>query len=931
MAELMNDLHDPKRSQALLQAQTHILERIARGEALSATLHEIVRLAEQLSDGVEFSSSASVSGGPLYSILLLEEGQRLRHGAAPSLPDAWNAAIDGVEIGPQVGSCGAAAYLKQPVYVSDIGVDPRWALFRELALSHGLRACWSTPILSTEGEVLGTIALYHRAPASPQPDDLQFVEAISSLAGIAIERKNAEAALSLRARQQAVVAELGQRALTDPALDPLMEEAVRNVAAVLEVEFCKVLELLPGREGMFLRAGIGWKEGLVGNAVIGIGLDSQAGYTLLSKEPVLVWDLRSETRFSGPPLLHEHGVVSGISVVIPAAEGPWGVMGAHATRCRRFTEDDIHFFQSVANVLASAIERRRIEERLREETRTIEAIHRVGQVLAAELDLPTLLQRATDAATEITDAQFGAFFYNVTDAAGESFMLYTLSGISPDVFASFPMPRATSLFGPIFRGESSIRIEDVRQDSRYGRNAPYYGLPPGHPPVRSYLAAPVVSRSGEALGGLFFGHEEAGVFTARHERIVESLAAQAAVALDNAHLFQQAKEAEQRLLSQQEVLRRHAEELVERDRAKDEFLAMLAHELRNPLSPMLSAVELMERRALDDPILARARDTLRRQVRQMTRLVDDLLDVSRITRGAIELKLERMDLCAVVERSEQTSRPFMEERGHRFVVTVEPGEYPVEGDPMRLEQVLNNLLNNAAKYTDPGGAITLRLARESGGAALTVTDTGRGIPHEMLPRIFDLFTQVEPGIDRGLGGLGLGLTLAQRLVAMHHGSLFAHSEGPGQGSEFTVRLPLRDAEGELSGPGAVPLPAPTEERSLALLVVDDNQDAAITLSHLLEIMGHRVAVAYDGLTGVEAALANPPDAALLDIGLPGIDGYEVARRLRAHAETAGVTLIAISGYGQARDRERAKEAGFDHHLIKPVDPDALQALLRTLG
>jgi CheY-like chemotaxis protein/two-component sensor histidine kinase len=313
----------------------------------------------------------------------------------------------------------------------------------------------------------------------------------------------------------------------------------------------------------------------------------------------------------------------------------------------------------------------------------------------------------------------------------------------------------------------------------------------------------------------------------------------------------------------------------------------------------------------------------------MNRLVEDLLDVSRITRGKIDLKKDTIDLRVVVENALQTSRPFLQERNHDLSLSLPEFPLVVHGDATRLEQVLVNLLNNAAKFTEPEGRITLAAERDGDAALLRVRDTGRGIPQEKLPGIFDLFNQANPSLDRAQGGLGLGLTLVDRLVRKHGGTVTATSEGPGCGSEFVVRLPLSDSNLQAMSPPR-PLEAGTGE-SFDVLLVDDNVDAAETMRELLELWGHRVRVAHAGHAALGEADARAPDLVLLDVGLPDMDGYEVARTLKAGTGTADIPLIAITGYGQEHDRRRATEAGFDHHLVKPVEPEGLQALLTIIG
>jgi signal transduction histidine kinase/CheY-like chemotaxis protein len=378
------------------------------------------------------------------------------------------------------------------------------------------------------------------------------------------------------------------------------------------------------------------------------------------------------------------------------------------------------------------------------------------------------------------------------------------------------------------------------------------------------------------------------------------------------------------LLSTNDELEQRVAELrdaAEAGRHKDDFLAMLAHELRNPLAPIASAMHVLRLHPTDARLVDQAREVVERQVHHQARLLDDLLDVSRITRGKIELRKATVDLGRVVADAVETTRPHIESRRHTLTVRTPDGPLHVDGDPTRLGQVVANLLSNAAKFTDPGGTIVVSLVAEGGYAVVRVRDNGHGIPQEMQPAIFDLFTQVEPTLARSLGGLGIGLTLVRRLVEMHDGRVDVHSEGLGRGAEFTVRLPLQRVALE-PPPSAAPAAAPARH----VLVVEDNADAREMLRVSLELEGHRVEAADDGLQGVEMALSGRPDVMLVDIGLPGLDGYGVAARVRA-ALGREVVLIALTGYGQPDDRERTRHAGFDAHVVKPVDPDTLARLL----
>ncbi|HYD75850.1 hybrid sensor histidine kinase/response regulator [Ramlibacter sp.] len=357
------------------------------------------------------------------------------------------------------------------------------------------------------------------------------------------------------------------------------------------------------------------------------------------------------------------------------------------------------------------------------------------------------------------------------------------------------------------------------------------------------------------------------------------------------------------------------------DRRKDEFMAVLAHELRNPLAPIRNAVHVLKVCREDNARSAWARNIIERQVDQMARLLDDLLDVTRIARGKLEVRRERLDLAEPLERAIETSRPQLDAQGHAFEVDVPRGTLVVEGDAPRLAQVFANLLNNAAKYTDRGGRVQLSAHAEDGQAVVRVRDNGIGIDPAVLPTLFRIYTQAVPARERAQGGLGIGLSLVRGLVEMQGGSVAASSEGLGRGSEFVVRLPLVSHEA-----APVRRSAPVAEpRRLRVLVADDNHDAAQTLAVLLEVMGHQARIAADGEEAVELAESFRPDAVLLDIGMPRLDGYAAAQRIRE--KWPGTLLVAVTGWGRREDVQQAVAAGFDHHLVKPVGPEQLARLL----
>jgi signal transduction histidine kinase len=380
-------------------------------------------------------------------------------------------------------------------------------------------------------------------------------------------------------------------------------------------------------------------------------------------------------------------------------------------------------------------------------------------------------------------------------------------------------------------------------------------------------------------------------------------------------------------------LRESEEQLRDADRRKDEFLAMLAHELRNPLAPIRTAVQLMRFKELPDEQRTRARDIIERQIDQLVRLIDDLMDVSRITRGMITLHREPIDLTAVIARAVETTRPLIDSRRQELTVALPPRPLKVEGDSTRLAQVIGNVLNNAAKYTPEGGRIRLQLHAEVDEAVITVSDSGMGIPPEMLGNVFDLFTQVNRTLDRAHGGLGIGLALVRKIVQMHGGRVSASSAGVDQGTEIEIRLDLIEEErrtvaAHAAEAQAAELPELPVRR---ILVVDDNEDAAALIALLLKLAGQEVRTANDGAEALVTAAALRPDVVFLDLAMPGLNGYETARRIRQEPWGQEVALIALSGWGQRRDRARTAEAGFSAHLVKPVSEAQLLAVLAELA
>ncbi|MBM4439643.1 MAG: response regulator [Candidatus Rokubacteria bacterium] len=492
---------------------------------------------------------------------------------------------------------------------------------------------------------------------------------------------------------------------------------------------------------------------------------------------------------------------------------------------------------------------------------------------------------------------------HVTDESGDALRLASCEGIAVDTARAI----ARLDFGQDVAGTVALRrqplvVTSIQQsDDVQVRALKSFG-------IRACVCHPLVAET-RVLGTLTFASRTRDQFEPDEVAFLETICHYVTVAYERLRLLNELKEA---------------------DRRKDEFLATLAHELRNPLAPLRNAAQLLRVKEPADSELRWGRDVIERQVAYLTRLIDDLLDISRITRNKLELRTQRVDLAEIIHGAIESSRPLIEQRGHALTAALPSHPVSLDGDLVRLAQVFLNLLNNAAKYTEPGGRISLTAELEGAEVVVRVKDTGIGIPGDVLPSVFELFFQVDRSLERSQGGLGVGLSLVRRLVELHGGRVEARSDGIGAGSEFTVRLPVladtpiatqsREAEGD----------GRTTPAARRILVVDDNRDSADSLAMLLRLTGEDVTTAYDGVEALEAAAHWRPDVVVLDIGMPKLNGYDACRGIRAERWGKGMVLIALTGWGQDQDRRRTEEAGFDAHLVKPVDPDALLALLARL-
>jgi len=538
------------------------------------------------------------------------------------------------------------------------------------------------------------------------------------------------------------------------------------------------------------------------------------------------------------------------------------------------------------------------EESRRRHTEQLRTLADVSSRLNAVLDMGSVLGVVTEEGRALIGAHQAVT--NIATDGTRMLQSVAFSDTLRGADVALVPPDRSAIYPAIAAANLPVRL--TQDELRAHAGWPGFQLcAEGHPPMRGLLAAPIVARGGDTLGVIQLSDRYEGDFSEEDEAILVQLAQMAAVAIENTQLYQALREA---------------------DRRKDEFLAMLAHELRNPLAPMQNALTILDSQGSRSEMAVHLRAVIGRQMSHLTRLVDDLLDVARINSGKVALKREPVELARIVTQAVETSRPLIDAKRHRLTVDASEPIW-IDADPVRLAQVIANLLNNAAKYTDDGGQIRVRAGREGDDAVIRVQDTGIGLSPEMLSRVFELFTQASVGLARSAGGLGIGLTLVRKLVELHGGSVSVTSAGRGRGSEFVVQLPvLVDA----TTAGADP-EGPAPEGARRVLVVDDNLDALDTMAMLLEMFGHVVATAPDGVKAVEVARSFRPEVMFLDLGLPGRDGYEVARILREEFPKGTLWLVALTGYGQDEDRKRTRDAGFDQHLVKPVEPLALEAAL----
>jgi PAS domain S-box-containing protein len=577
-----------------------------------------------------------------------------------------------------------------------------------------------------------------------------------------------------------------------------------------------------------------------------------------------------------------------------------------------------------SKVARDITERKETELQLQEERDTLETLNRLAPRLATTIDLQTLIQLATDEATKVTGAAYGAFFYNVTNEEGTSYLLYTLSGAPRESFANFAMPRATAIFSPTFKGESTILSDDVTADTRYGLNKPHAGMPKGHLPVKSYLAVPVVLRTGEVIGGLFFGHPDTGIFKERDARIAEGIAGLAAVGIDNARLYEQVK-----------LGQKKAEDA---NRAKTDFLATMSHEIRTPMNAIIGLSSIL---SMSEPLTPKQREfikTLRSSSDSLLSLINDLLDISKIEAHTVDFEDVPLSLTQLVKEVEDMMSVRAQEKGLAFTVDHhQVNNKSFMGDPGRLRQILTNLCGNAIKFTE-SGSVSLKITErdEPHNICVCVTDTGIGIAEENLDTIFEKFVQADSSINRLYGGTGLGLSITKRLVDLMNGTIHVKSQ-IGKGSSFTVCLPLRSVDSKLVNFGAY-TPAfsakkKRDSQQKKVLLVEDHEPNILVAGTFLEDLDYYYDVARNGNEAIEKVKSNSYDAVLMDVQMPGMNGFEATHLIRTFEKKENkrhTPIIGITAHAMTGDRERCLSEGMDDYMSKPFNLAELKERLDKL-
>jgi PAS domain S-box-containing protein len=758
----------------------------------------------------------------------------------------------------------------------------------------------AAPIRTQTGELVGCVLVFRDITKRRQAE----AEREELLAITEHARAQTEATLTVLRRVESIT----EAALIDLPFDDMLRELVRRVSEALSSD---TATLLLEEDGVLrVRAAVGLEDEVRTRVKVPIGAGF-AGHIAQERRPHILNDVHYSELVSA--YFHDKGIHALVGVPLLSGQGTvLGVLHVGSVRPGAFGDEDVRVLQLAAERVALAVEhaaRLASEHRARaaaERTATMmRRVQRIADAMLAQLPLDDLLHEVLVRVQEALEADVAVMLMSRWEEEGgeEELRVRAVVGVTDDIEIGLAVPPGRGFCGAVVKARDAVVWNEIANEQLVLAFLRKKG-------VQALVGVPLLS-GGHLLGVLQVGSVERRQFQFEDVELLKRAAERIALGIERSARI--------------DAERRVRETLEASNRTKDEFLAMLGHELRNPLSAVRNAVATATR---DESRRPRALEIAERQAEQLGRLIDDLLDVARITQGRITLRKERVHLNEIIEHAMESTRSLIESRGLELSIAIAPEPIRVDADPARLQQVLVNLLSNAAKYTEPGGRIDLTSERRGDEVVVRIRDTGIGIAPEMLPRIWDLFTQSDRALDRAQGGLGIGLTVARRLVELHGGRIEAFSEGLGAGAEFVVTLPALPAASEEVRPPVPPEPVP--RRTARVLVVEDNRDAAESLLMLLELLGHRVRAVYDGVTALDAARANTPDVMLIDIGLPDMDGYEIARRVRRDPDLKQVVLVALTGYGREEDKQQAMAAGFDYHLVKPVSPDALHGLVTRL-
>lgn len=897
-----------RRTDRLLLEQERMLALMARGCALAECLEALTQAISRLHPNTR------------AAVLMANEARtRIDHTYASALSSAFGEGMRGLPIDdrPIAVSC-TAIHRGEPVTCADVAADEHWSMdWRGVYNAESVRAAYATPVLGADGKAIAAFTLCFEEPHEPDAWERGLGQFGAHIATIAIERERTLQALRAKGSQleaeltsARLLQELSSQLVRKQDMESLYAQILNCATVIMRADFASMQRLYPQRSGSralrlishrgFSPEAVRAWEWVDGDAI------SSCGAALRAGTRAVVTDIESCDFLAGTEGLETYrnaGIRAMQSTpLISRAGETLGMISTHWSTPHQPSDGDLRLFDILARQTADLIERNRAEDSLRGQQRILEMVATSAPLLDTLNELMRLLE------TQEPGARFGILI--VTDD-GQHFRRGSgpsLPELYHETLVGVPIapPYLGSCGEAAHRGESVV-VLDVRSDTRYAAEWRELMLSCG------FLAGswtPVCGSNGRALASLAIYYDHPCDPTPANPQLIETGTQLAAIAIERA-------QAEAAQIRSRQVLEAA-------DRQKDEFLAMLAHELRNPLAPIGNASEVLSRIVGEDARAQLAVGMIKRQTAQLTRLVDDLLDVSRITQGRIQLRRRPIDLAHVIAQAVETVEPQLREKQHKISVTTS-GSQPlyVHGDSVRLVQSIGNVLANAVKYTDPGGEIWVCTHVENESVVIEIADTGAGITPDLLPRVFDLFVQSDRTLDRAQGGLGIGLAVVKRLIEMHGGQVVARSGGLGTGSTFEIRLP-RIARPQAFGTDQMPVKAPHRR----VLVVDDNRDAADSLALLLSCRGDEVEAVYSGKEALERIESFRPDVALLDIGLPEMTGYELAERLRAMSPLNGIRLVALTGYGQAEDYQRTRAAGFDDHLVKPVD---LSALERTLA